>query len=117
MWWAHYRGRLDGAPAFADRLFDPEGLRPALWFQQVPEEKAGKNRLHLDLYPTGRDDAMPYERRAEVVEALVAEPARPRRHAGRHRGGRRPERPRVLRDPARPGGERVLRVVNPVTSG
>ncbi|GAB3676187.1 VOC family protein [Angustibacter aerolatus] len=73
VWWAHYRGRLDGAPAFADRLFDPEGLRPALWFQQVPEEKAGKNRLHLDLYPTGRDDAMPYERRAEVVEALVAE--------------------------------------------
>ena len=33
--------------------------RPKLydWFQPVPEHKAGKNRLHLDVYVTGRDDA------------------------------------------------------------
>ena len=72
-WWAHYRRRLGGDAAFEDRLFDPAGHGPALWFQQVPESKAGKNRLHLDLYPTGRDDALPLERRVEIVEATVAE--------------------------------------------
>ena len=49
------------------------GLRPPIWFQQVPEAKAGKNRLHLDLYPTGRDNALPMKRRIEIVEAKVAE--------------------------------------------
>ena len=39
----------------------------------VPESKAGKNRLHLDLYPTGRDDTLPIERRVEIVEAKVVE--------------------------------------------
>jgi hypothetical protein len=48
-------------------------LVPPIWFQEVPETKAGKNRLHLDLYPTGRDDALPLERRIEIVEAKVAE--------------------------------------------
>lgn len=72
-WHAHYRDRLGEDAAFDDRLFDPEGLRPPIWFQGVPERKAGKNRLHLDLYPTGRDDALPLERRIEIVEAKVAE--------------------------------------------
>ncbi len=72
-WWAHYRRRLGGDAAFEDRLFDPAGHGPALWFQQVSESKAGKNRLHLDLYPTGRDDALPLGRRVEIVEATVAE--------------------------------------------
>ena len=39
----------------------------------MPEAKAGKNRLHLDLYPTGRDNALPMQRRIEIVEAKVAE--------------------------------------------
>lgn len=72
-WHRHYRARLGQEAAFEDRIFDPAGLRPPLWFQQVPEAKAGKNRLHLDLYPTGRDLALPLERRAEIVEAAVAE--------------------------------------------
>jgi Glyoxalase-like domain len=73
-WNAHYRGRLEaGASAFDDRLFDPAGLRPPIWFQPVPEEKAGKNRLHLDLYPTGRDNALPWDRRVEIVDTKVAE--------------------------------------------
>ena len=72
-WHALYRTRLGEDAAFDDRLFDPAGLRPPIWFQQVPEEKAGKNRLHLDLYPTGRDNALPMERRIEIVEAKVAE--------------------------------------------
>jgi Glyoxalase-like domain len=75
-WHAHYRARLAELgedAAFDDRLFDPAGLRPPIWFQQVPEAKAGKNRLHLDLYPTGRDNALPMERRIEIVEAKAAE--------------------------------------------
>jgi hypothetical protein len=72
-WWSHYQRRLGDEAEFDDRLFDPEGLRPPIWFQEVPEEKAGKNRLHLDLYPTGRDRAVPQERRVETVEAKVAE--------------------------------------------
>lgn len=72
-WTAHYRAALGEGTAFDDRLFDPDGLRPPIWFQEVPETKAGKNRLHLDLYPTGRDDALPLERRIEIVDARVAE--------------------------------------------
>jgi hypothetical protein len=75
-WHAHYRARLGREAAFDDRLFDPAGLRPPIWFQQVPEAKAGKNRLHLDLYPTGRDNALPVERRIEIVDAKVAAPIR-----------------------------------------
>jgi Glyoxalase-like domain len=72
-WHQHYRARLGGQAAFSDRIFDPAGLRPPIWFQAVPEAKAGKNRLHLDLYPTGRDPALPLPRRIEIVEAKVAE--------------------------------------------
>ena len=72
-WHPHYRARLGDDAEFDDRLFDPAGLRPPIWFQQVPEAKAGKNRLHLDLYPTGRDDALPLRRRIEIVEAKVSE--------------------------------------------
>ena len=72
-WNAHYRARLAGEVAFEDRLFDPDGLRPPIWFQQVRETKAGKNRVHLDLYPTGRDNALPMDRRVEIVEAKVAD--------------------------------------------
>jgi hypothetical protein len=72
-WHQHYRTRLGDEAAFDDRLFDPAGLRPPIWFQQVPETKAGKNRLHLDLYPTGRDNALPQERRIEIVDAKVAD--------------------------------------------
>jgi len=72
-WHQHYRARLGEEAAFDDRLFDPAGLRPPIWFQEVPEAKAGKNRLHLDLYPTGRDNALPLKRRIEIVEAKVAE--------------------------------------------
>jgi hypothetical protein len=41
-WHALYHARLGEDAAFDDRLFDPAGLRPPIWFQQVPEAKAGK---------------------------------------------------------------------------
>ena len=33
----------------ADRISDPEGHGPAIWFHVVPDAKTVKNRLHLDL--------------------------------------------------------------------
>ena len=71
--WQHYRARLGEDAAFDDRIFDPAGLGPPIWFQRVPEAKAGKNRLHLDLYPTSRDATLSMDARVEIVEARVAQ--------------------------------------------
>jgi hypothetical protein len=30
-------------------LVDPDGVRPTVWFQKVPEIKTSKNRMHLDI--------------------------------------------------------------------
>jgi len=54
-------------------LFDPAGHQPPIWFQPVPEGKAGKNRVHLDLYPTARDNSLTQQRRVEIVDARVDE--------------------------------------------
>ena len=42
----------DGILHFADAasMHDPEGVGPRFFFQRVPEEKSGKNRLHLDIH-------------------------------------------------------------------
>ena len=71
-WHAHYRRRLGNAAAFDDRIFDPAGGGPPIWFQKVHESNAGKNRLHLDVYPTGRDDTLTMASRVEIVDARVA---------------------------------------------
>jgi hypothetical protein len=55
-----------------DRVEDPEGVGPLIWFQVVPEPKTVKNRVHLDLKVTG-GRTVPVEERAPVVEAKVAE--------------------------------------------
>jgi hypothetical protein len=36
-----------------DRIVDPEGRGPGIWFQVVPERKTVKNRLHIDLHASG----------------------------------------------------------------
>ena len=36
-WNRHYRARLGEETAFDDRIFDPAGLRPPIWFQELPE--------------------------------------------------------------------------------
>src|SRR5690554_1298873 len=33
----------------ASALVDPDGVRPRLFFQRVPEGKSAKNRVHLDV--------------------------------------------------------------------
>jgi len=55
----------------ADRLIDPSGRAPGIWFQIVPEGKAGKNRLHLDLLVSG-GRSVPLAQRRERVVAKVA---------------------------------------------
>lgn len=49
---------------------DPDGAGPRVFFQQVPESKAGKNRVHLDVR------AAPGLRGEERMAALEAECAR-----------------------------------------
>lgn len=54
-------------------LVDPDGAGPTVWFQQVPELKANKNRLHLDLWLPLREAAA---RRALLLSmggTLIAE--------------------------------------------
>ncbi len=60
---------LDLAGDGSDRLMDPAGVGPPVWFQPVPEPKVVKNRLHVDLY-VGRDASgtkLPFEQRRRVV--------------------------------------------------
>jgi hypothetical protein len=61
-----------GEGSCQDRVEDPAGVGPAIWFQPVPERKTVKNRVHLDLKVTG-GRTEPVEQRAPVVEAKVAQ--------------------------------------------
>jgi catechol 2,3-dioxygenase-like lactoylglutathione lyase family enzyme len=51
-----------------DRLIDPSGSGPAIWFQVVDETKTVKNRLHFDLGVSG-GRSVPFETRKQRVEA------------------------------------------------
>jgi hypothetical protein len=52
----------------ADRISDPEGHGPNIWFHAVPDAKVVKNRLHLDIHASGeRTD--PIETRRKRVDA------------------------------------------------
>jgi hypothetical protein len=52
-----------------DKIVDPDGVGPRIWFQVVPEGKVVKNRVHLDLLLTDR--AGPLEERRALVDAEV----------------------------------------------
>jgi glyoxalase superfamily protein len=51
-------------------LVDPEGVRPRLSFMRVPESKAAKNRLHLDVQAGGGRET-PWDVRWPRVLAAV----------------------------------------------
>src|SRR6266545_3103481 len=53
-----------------DTIADPDGVGPRLWFQQVPEPKTVKNRLHLDL-PVGGGRDKPWRERWPLVTAAA----------------------------------------------
>ncbi|AEW98858.1 VOC family protein [Streptantibioticus cattleyicolor] len=55
----------------SDSVVDPDGAGPRIWFQQAPEAKAVKNRLHLDLGVSG-GRGVPFATRKERVLAEVA---------------------------------------------
>ncbi|HEY7224578.1 MAG TPA: VOC family protein [Micromonosporaceae bacterium] len=55
-----------------DRLVDPTGHGPSIWFQVVPERKSLKNRLHLDL-KVGGGRSVPLAQRRSRVDSHVAE--------------------------------------------
>jgi hypothetical protein len=80
LFWSGLLGRpLDdddkpGDPAAVIR--DPNG-GPALLFLRVPEDKAVKNRLHLDLRPQGRTRAAEVDRALGLGARQVADHTRP----------------------------------------
>jgi len=51
-----------------DCIIDPDRSGPRIWFQVVPEPKAVKNRLHLDISVSG-GRAFPIETRRQRVDA------------------------------------------------
>jgi hypothetical protein len=51
-----------------DRLIDPSGAGPAIWFQVVDDAKTVKNRVHFDL-AVGGGRSIPLETRKERVDA------------------------------------------------
>jgi hypothetical protein len=55
----------------ASAVVDPEGKRPRIFFQRVPEDKVAKNRMHLDLAASG-GRGVPLEQRRMLVDAEVA---------------------------------------------
>lgn len=61
---------LDGDGA--DRIHDPTGSGPKIWFQVVPEAKSIKNRLHLDVY-VGGGRSVPIAERRRRVDHRVSE--------------------------------------------
>ncbi len=55
----------------ADRIEDPNGEGPAIWFQVVPDTKSVKNRIHIDVHASGgRGSSL--DARRERVEAEAA---------------------------------------------
>ena len=53
-------------------VVDPDGSRPRLLFQRVPEGKAAKNRMHLDVN-VGGGRVVAIEERKTVIQAKVDE--------------------------------------------
>lgn len=53
----------------ASAIVDPEARGPRIYFQRVPEPKAAKNRVHLDVNVGGGYATPPDERRRRVDAA------------------------------------------------
>ncbi len=53
-------------------VVDPDGVGPRLYFQQAPEGKTAKNRVHLDV-DCGGGPSVPRDERLRRIEARAAE--------------------------------------------
>jgi hypothetical protein len=69
--WLRHFEVPEGEWADGSRLEDPQGLLPSISFLRVPEPKAAKNRLHLDLQVAGGRQ-VDQAKREELIEAMVA---------------------------------------------
>ncbi len=80
LFWSGLLGRPladDDKPGDPEAVIeDPEG-GPTLLFVRVPEGKAAKNRIHLDLKPHGRTRADEVARVQGLGARLVADRTRP----------------------------------------
>jgi hypothetical protein len=54
--WAHKMGIPEENWNDARALVDPDGEKPRIFFQRVPEGKKAKNRVHLDVNAGGGPD-------------------------------------------------------------
>ncbi|GAA2594795.1 VOC family protein [Winogradskya consettensis] len=72
---------FDGPDAAS--IIDPRGAGPAISFLRVPEPKAAKNRLHVDIRPGG--DATALRAKAAELVTLGATVVR-EEHYGEHLG-------------------------------
>ena len=71
--WHEYL-RSEGVPEEswndAGAIVDPDGERPRIYFQRVPEPKTVKNRVHLDIN-VGPGISAPLDERRRVVDEEV----------------------------------------------
>jgi hypothetical protein len=67
-YWVSVGAPEDEADDGYDSLVDPDGRRPRIWFQRVPEAKEVKNRLHFDLL-VGGGRGVPLDQRKQRVLA------------------------------------------------
>jgi len=54
----------------ASAIVDPDGVGPRFFFQRVPEPKAAKNRVHIDLQ-TGGGPGVPLDEQRRTVQKEV----------------------------------------------
>ena len=88
----------------ASASVDPDGAGPRLFFQRVPEGKAAKNRLHLDVRAA---PGLEGDERMAALEAECGAPGRPRRHPRRAARARPADERRAHRHGG-PGRQRLL---------
>jgi hypothetical protein len=70
-YWRDFGVPEDELGAGADCIVDPAGRAPRIWFQVVPDRKAVKNRLHLDIGISG-GRGVPLDTRRQRVDAEAA---------------------------------------------
>ena len=64
--WAASQGIPEESWNDARAIVDPEGHRPRIFIQRVPEGKSAKNRVHLDLFVGGGPGVPLADRKARV---------------------------------------------------